>query len=455
MKNVQLTIRIKKEDRHKTIVKLITLSILTSLIVISNCAQAQNWTLQSCIDTALQNNFSIQSSRIQNQLSEIHLKSSKQSLLPSLNAGVSHGYNWGQTIDLFTNQFATDRVMFDNFYLNSSISLFSGLQNYYTIKANQIASRSGELDLEVSQRNVKIDVSAAFSQVLLNEEIVKISIENSNQTQRQYDRMSILIEENQATQSQLLEIDAQLQTDKYNILKAQNDLHYSQLLLQQLMNVVIQDSIHLVPLMDDSQLKNYDVEEISKLPEITLQELIIQQQEYELKAIKGRYFPSLGLSGSMGSGYSGNDKFIDGNNNFITTPFRDQINNNLYESVILTLSIPIFNANKNRNQVKIKELEINGQEVKNQQDKQNLLQKIEQIRTEIRNLIAQINALKKVLLAAHKNLDNFRIRYENKEVTYTEFVESQNKLLKAKSDLVQAEYQMKFKKIILGYYKGE
>lgn len=450
MKNVQLTIRIKKEDRHKTIVKLITLSILTSLIVISNCAQAQNWTLQSCIDTALQNNFSIQSSRIQNQLSEIHLKSSKQSLLPSLNAGVSHGYNWGQTIDLFTNQFATDRVMFDNFYLNSSISLFSGLQNYYTIKANQIASRSGELDLEVSQRNVKIDVSAAFSQVLLNEEIVKISIENSNQTQRQYDRMSILIEENQATQSQLLEIDAQLQTDKYNILKAQNDLHYSQLLLQQLMNVVIQDSIHLVPLMDDSQLKNYDVEEISKLPEITLQELIIQQQEYELKAIKGRYFPSLGLSGSMGSGYSGNDKFIDGNNNFITTPFRDQINNNLYESVILTLSIPIFNANKNRNQVKIKELEINGQEVKNQQDKQNLLQKIEQIRTEIRNLIAQINALKKVLLAAHKNLDNFRIRYENKEVTYTEFVESQNKLLKAKSDLVQAEYQMKFKKIILG-----
>lgn len=446
--------RNRKEYRHKTMVKLLALSILTSLIVISNCAHAQGWTLQSCIDTALQNNFSIQSSRIQNQLSTVHFKSSKQGLLPSLNAGASHGYNWGQTIDLFTNQFATKRVMFENFYLNSSVSLFSGLQNYYTIKANQTSSLVSELDIKIAKRNVKIDVAAAFLQVLLNEKIVKISTENRNQTQQQYDRMKILIKENQATQSQLLEIDAQLQTDRYTIVKAQNDLHYSQLLLQQLMNVTVQDSMKIMPLEEDLPLKTPDTVAISNLPEITKQNLTIQQQEYELKAIKGRYFPSLNLSGSMGSGYSGNDKTMDVNNNLVTTPFRDQINNNLYESVILTLSIPIFNGNSNRNQVKIKELEIKGQEVKNQQDKQKLFQKIKQIQTEIRNFTSQINALEKVLNAAQKNLDNFKIRYKNKEVAYTEFVKAQNKLFKAKSDLVQAQYQLKFKKIILGYYNG-
>lgn len=110
---------------------------------------SQNWTLDNCIDTALQNNLKLKSGLINSQIASVHLKNSKHNLLPSLNAGVTHGYNWGQTIDLFTNQFATNRVMFDNFYLSSSITLFSGLQNYYTIKANNVAVQESYLEQEI------------------------------------------------------------------------------------------------------------------------------------------------------------------------------------------------------------------------------------------------------------------------------------------------------------------
>jgi len=445
-----------KEYIQKAVAKTLTLSIISLLIInYGNYCHAQSWTLDKCIDTALQNNLSLQSSRIQSQVADVNLKSSKLNLLPSLNAGASHGYNWGQTIDLFTNQFATDRVLFENFYLSSSVSLFSGLRNYYTIKANQTAVSTNELDIEITQRNIKIDVSAAFLQVLINKKMVELYKENQALTQKQLERITILIQENQATIAQQLEIDAQLQTDKYNLIKAKNDLRYSELLLQQLMNIPPKDSITLILLTDDINSQNIQEFEIDKLPEIAKQELEIQQQTYELKAIKGSYYPSLDLSGSLGSGYSGNDKFIDANNNVFITPFREQIQNNLYQSLILTLSIPIFNRYGIKSQVKLKELSLADLNIKNQQEKQQIIQKIAQIRLEINSLSSQLDALSKVEVSTQKNLDNFRLRYENREVDYTQFLEAQNKNFKAKSDLIQAQFELQFKRKILSFYFSE
>lgn len=85
---------------------------------------SQQWTLDQCIDSAIQNNLSIQSSNIKSQIERINLSNSKSALLPSLNTGITHGYNWGQTIDLFTNQFATNRVQYDNFFCRVVLCCF-------------------------------------------------------------------------------------------------------------------------------------------------------------------------------------------------------------------------------------------------------------------------------------------------------------------------------------------
>jgi|SRR5690554_640778 len=282
--------------------------------------------------------------------------------------------------------------------------------------------------------------------------MVDLYKENQVFTQKQLERINILIQENQATTAQQLEVDAQLQTDEYNLIKAKNDLRYSELLLQQLMNVTPKDSISLISLTEDVNLQNIQEFEIEKLPEIVKQELEIQQQNYELKAIKGRYYPSLDLSGSIGSGYSGNDKIIDANNNVFITPFREQIQNNLYQSLILTLSIPIFNSYSTKSQVKLKELSLADLNIKNQQERQQIIQKIEQIKLEINSLSSQLDALSKVEVSTKKNLDNFQLRYENGEVDYTQFLEAQNKYFKAKSDLIQVQFELQFKRKILSFY---
>lgn len=414
---------------------------------------SQNWTLDNCIDTALQNNLKLKSGLINSQIASVHLKNSKHNLLPSLNAGVTHGYNWGQTIDLFTNQFATNRVMFDNFYLSSSITLFSGLQNYYTIKANNVAVQESYLEQEIFQRNVKIDVAAAFLQVLLNKEVVELAKDNLIKTEQQYKRIQELVLARQATQFELSEVDAQKQLDNYTITKAENDLRYSKLLLQQLLNIPIIDSFDISTSFSNSLIQTFLADTaIAALPEIVKIELGIQKQMYLIKSLKGRYYPSILVGGSVGSGYSENNKMLNSNGDFVPRPFGEQFNNNLYQSLSFSLNIPIFNKNTTRNQVKIQELELQSLYINKQSEYNQLKQKIEQLSTDILNYSTQIEALQKVEESSQLNYDNFQIRYETGNATYTQLVEAKNKLFQAESELIQAKYQLLFKQIVLGFY---
>lgn len=423
------------------------------LIVLPLLGYSQQWTLDQCIDTALQNNLSIKTNAINEQIASYNLKGAKSNLLPSVNANVAHGYNWGQTIDLFTNQFATNRVMYDNFYLSSSVVLFSGLQNYYTIKSNGLLVKENELDKLITQRNVKIDVASAFLQVQLNREIAQLATKNIEKSTVQFERLQELKNANQATQFDLLEIEAQLQLDKYYLTKATNDLSYSKLLLQQLLNVETKDSFDLVNSIIDSTIRtSYNDTSISSLPEILKIELNTQRQIYLLKSAKGRYYPTLNLAGSMGSGYSQNNKMISSNGELVPRPFTEQINNNLYQSVIFTLSIPIFNKNSTRTQVKIKELELQSLYIDKQNEYNQLKQKLEQLSLDISNTTNQLEALEKVYESAQLNYDNFQIRYENGDVSFTELIENRNKLMLAESEFLQANYQLLFKQTVLGFY---
>lgn len=428
--------------------KLAIVFVLFPLLVF-----AQNWTLDSCIDTALQNNLKLKSGLINSQIASVNLKNSKHNLLPSLNAGVTHGYNWGQTIDLFTNQFATDRVMFDNFYLSSSVVLFSGLQNFYSIKANNIAVQESILEQEIFKRNIKIDVTATFLQVLLNKEVVELAKDNLIKTEQQYKRIQEFVLANQATQFELSEIDAQKQLDNYTITKAENDLRYSKLLLQQLLNIPIMDSFDISTSFSNSLVQTFFADTaLSTLPEIVKIELGIQKQLYLIKSLKGRYYPSILLGGSVGSGYSGNNKMLNDNGDYVPRPFDEQFKNNLYQSLSFSLSIPIFNKNATRNQLKIKELELQSLYINKQNEYNQLKQKIEQLSTDILNTSSQIEALEKVYSSALLNYENFQVRYETGNATYTQLIEVKNKLFQAKSELIQAKYQLLFKQTVLGFY---
>lgn len=430
------------------------LTLLYLLIGCMSLCSAQNLTLEQCIDSALANNHLLQSAAIQEQMSTIQQNTARSAVLPSLNGGATHGYNWGQTIDLFTNQFATDRVMYDNFYLSSSVVLFSGLQNYYATKVAALSVRETALQQQVTERNVRMDVGAAYFQVLLTKEIVRLLEANKNHSTALLQETQQLYNAQQATAFQVAEVEVEVARQHTEWQRAKNDLNYSQLVLSQLVNLRSNQAFDIDSLIlfdSDSTLSN----DVSDLPEVTQLALTAERQLYLIRSAKGRYYPSLSLNGALGSGYSENNKTILADGTIVPKPFNDQLRSNFYQSATLTLTIPIFNKNSIRNQVKIRELEFADLCIRAKQQSDILRQQLERIRLDIVNAHAQLEAQESLFQLSQKNYDNQLLRYEVGEISFTILSESRNAFIRAHSSFIQARYELLLKQFILTCYQIE
>ena len=194
-------------------------------------AAGKAWSLEQCIDYALKNNNSIKQSELNIELSKVNLTQSQVNLLPNLNANASHSYNYGRTIDRFTNQFATQQVLSQNLSLSSDITLFSGLQNINSIKENKFNYEASKYDVDKMKNDISLSIASAYLQILYNIEALENATNQMGITGGQVDRTQKLVDAGAAAKGTLLDIQAQMATEELNVTNAQNNLDISYLTL--------------------------------------------------------------------------------------------------------------------------------------------------------------------------------------------------------------------------------
>ena len=135
----------------------------------------ENWTLESCINRAKEENLEIRQAKLSVLSSEQQLKQSKFSLLPSLNAGGSQGYNYGRTVDPYSNEFTNLNIKTNNFSLSSSVTLFSGFQNINKVKRDNYEYMAKKYDIKKVINDISLAVATDFLQLLFNKELVIVA----------------------------------------------------------------------------------------------------------------------------------------------------------------------------------------------------------------------------------------------------------------------------------------
>ena len=466
------------------------------LIVFPATLEAQqSWTLQQCIDYALQHNIGVRQNLAQQQRSEIATLQSKLALLPEVNAGASHGYNWGQRVDPYTNEFASARVQSNNFYLNGSLTLFNGLQKFYNIKQSEALLKAEQQNTEAAKLDIATQVSTAFLNVLINREILAVNQAQLELTQEQTSRMELLVNAGALNQSELYEIRAQQAQEQYNITTAANAVKLAMLQLQQLMN------------LPPEQSQNFDINgpEIADMPaEAVLQspadiyavatkampvvkaaEARREAANLSLSLSRGAYYPSLILSGTLATGYSGaNQQPADEGINFGPQPigtvvvngnsqtvysfvdyveystfepvgFRKQLEDNFNQNLQVQLNIPIFNgntarANVQRSKIDVLESELAYADIKNQ-----LYFEIEQAHADALAALDSYYAAKKAAESLELAFSFAEVRYEQQLINTVDFNDVKTRYNAAQSQMIQARYDYIFKLLLLDFFQGK
>src|SRR5574337_410199 len=114
------------------------LLILFLLVFAFLDAQQKNWSFADCLSQALQNNVSLNQAVLSNDLNEINYSQSKAAFFPDMNANDAHTFSFGRSVDPVTYQYTNQNISTNNFSLNATVTLFSGMQNVNTVRENRL-----------------------------------------------------------------------------------------------------------------------------------------------------------------------------------------------------------------------------------------------------------------------------------------------------------------------------
>jgi outer membrane protein len=134
---------------------------------------------------------------------------------------------------------------------------------------------------------------------------------------------------------------------------------------------------------------------------------------------------------------------------------RNQLQDNLFKSANITLSIPVFNGWQNRASVQRAAINYEIANITAQETKNVLRQTIESAYNDALAASKSYSASLKQVNAREEAYRMAKQRFELGGINYFEYQISENDLFQAKSDMARAKYNFIFKKKVLDFYQGK
>ena len=464
---------------------VLSLTLFFGLLA-SISAQSKVWTLEECISYALENNLQIQQNELSQKLADYDLKQAKYNILPDLNGFATHAYNFGQTIDPFTNQFANTQVRSNSFSISSTFTIFNGFRNVNTVKQNQAQQKSAQFDLEKMKNDISLNIANSFLGILFNQELLSNAEAQLRITQQQIERIRKQVEAGALPQGALKDIDAQFASEELNVVNAENQLKLSKLNLEQILRLESSDEFEIL----SPDLSNFNgvkelispgalyLSALETMPEIKSAEYNLFASTKGTQIARSRYMPTLSVSGSMGTGFSGanrevinlvNPQFIENGNvtesgERILSPsvtpvfqdksFTDQFSDNENKSIRFSLAIPIFNKFSARIGVKRAKIQEQLADLNYESTKLALRQNIESAHNDAVAALKRFRAAEKSVSALETSFAYTQERYNVGIINSFDFNNEKNRLINSQSELLQAKYNYIFSTKVLDFYQG-
>jgi len=473
--------------------KTIFLAFLLLNILFHTAAQEPSnntWSLEDCIEYAMENNIQIKQTLLNTQYNENLLKQSRLGQIPNLNGSANYTYSWGRALDQTTYQF-TDNQQINSISvgLSSSVNLFNGLKVRNTIEQNELNLMASYEDVEKVKDDISLNIAAAYLTILFNKELKTVTENQLKITAQQVDRTRKMVDAGKLAEGSYLEIQAQYASEELNLVNAENQLATSLLNLQQTLDLPIDTSFDVfIPELEDpdtdpivmSAVEVYRIAE-QEMPQIKGAELTLQSSEKALSIAKGSRSPQLYLSGNFNSGYSdireqvtdltpispiiGNTSpDFSGTNiygpefnlpTYGSYPFGSQLVDNRSAGVGLGLSIPIFNGWQVNSSIANARIMLENSRLELQSQKLALYASIQQAYTDALAALKKFGATERALVSMEESFKYTEKKFEVGLVNTVDYNTSKNQLTATQSDLLQAKYDFIFRIKILNFYQGE
>ena len=417
-------------------------------------AQGKTWTLQECINYALNKNIQVQKADLSNNQNQLNAEQAKSNRLPSVNASVSENFNWYKGFDSQTGQYGSSNGSNStNYGLSSNVSLFNGEKLSTRIKQAELNLESGKYYSESVKESVGLNIVNAYLQVLYAYESVKNAGKQIESTTENLALAKERMDLGVISMSDYLQIKSELANEKSTLVTAKSQLAIDNVTLEQLMELPVDPNFAITSPNLDSLLVEFvqpnpqDIynQALGIKPEIKNIELTKESTALGVKIARADFKPSISMNAGMSTGYS---SLINGSS--YTTQLSDKIN----PSIGLTLAIPIFQKKQVKTNVGLANIAVSNAELDVVNTKNQLRKEIEQACVDLVSAQSQYNASLELKQSAQESYDVTAEKYKVGLLNSVDFLVQKTNLITSESKLLQSKYNLIFSYKVLDFYKG-
>ena len=430
------------------------LVLIIAIITASLVAPAQKvWTLDECVDYAIEHNVTILQSIVNQSMAEYQYKASKNAWLPTVSADASESFGFGQSPSA-NGVYVSENSASTSFGISVGMPIFNGLNLYHQTKSSRLEMNASKKDLEAAKYDLRLLIMSYYMQVVYNKEIKSIAEKQLTLTEEQYDKTRQLFELGKVPESDVYESAAQVATAKSSLVQADNNLMLSILDIVQALELDNVDGFDVVspelftPLdaqMLPSQESTYEFALIHQ-PRMEAANMRLEKAYSDVKATKSSWYPSLRFFAGYTNGYY---YYSSSNTN---QSFSDQMSNNGRTQLGVSLSVPIFNAMQTKYRVKESKLSIQNQELAINNAKKELKKEIQQAFYNALASEQKYKAAEETFQAAEVAYRFSNESFDAGKATLLELNESKNRLFKSESEMLQAKYEYLYRVKVLEFY---
>ena len=430
--------------------------LISSLLLMTSgeylAAQTKIWTVDDCIQFALEKNIQVQKAQVSNSIFEINLAYAKSAWYPSLSGSARENLSWSNQLNTTTGSTVFKGTDGTNISVNSGMTVYNGNRIKNNVRKSEIDYEADKYNTEVIKESVSLNVLNAYLQVLYAEEQVKNSNNQISSTQEQLNLAAERLKLGAIANSDFLQVKSQLATEKQTLATAQSQLAINRITLMQLMELTETKDISIEhPNLDSliNQKRTPDPVEVYQTalgikPEVKNAELSKKSSQISVDIAKAGLYPNLSMNAGLSTLYSSESGSGAGY----------QLKNNISPAIGLSASIPIYLNKQVRTNVAIAKKNTNNAELDEMNVRNQLRKAIEQACQDVSSSQIEFEASTEAYNAVKESFDVASAKFFQGLMNSVDFLVQKTTFIGEESSFLQSKYRLIFSYKVLDFYSG-
>ena len=408
----------------------------------------KKWTLDECINYAMENNLTLKASKLKQQSAQEDVLQSKAALLPTLSANTNQGVGYSP----FTNSGANKAYYNGSYGVNAQWTVWNGGQNTNTVKQNKLTEEQAELSTNTTANSLQEQITQLYVQILYMSEAIDVNRQSLETSKKNEERGQQMVEVGKMSKADLAQLTAQRASSEYSIVESETQLAKYKLQLKQVLDLDAGTSFDVaIPSTSDQQaladiptlISVYEAA-LAHRPEIKNALLGIESSDLQMKIAKAGSLPTVTLNGGVSTS----------TNSMSSLAWGTQMKNNVDLSASVGVSVPIFDSRRTKTNVNKARISQEQAHVNYENEQHELYSTIESLWLDAINNQQKFRSASASVESEQESYNLLSEQFNLGLKNIVELMTGKDKLLSAQQNKLQSKYTTILSQQLLKFYQN-